>query len=512
MSYFAFQIKRLPTEQDYSENMRIKLSRALHENYLCQDRLGASFNDFSQILHFTRGQRLDQGLSLLIKSDLFHELDEKTIALLIEESFEQVILIGATPRKHENAFNIIHFEDEYALIDSGLIETVKGKFFILKGDIDVFHFDGTVKSFSKRSHNTQLLIDLNQIKQNINSFKDQLRSNTKLMVMVKAFAYGAGSVEVAKFLQQQMVDYLAVAFIDEGIELRQNGITSPIMVMSPAMDDVSLLLKYDLEPELYSLDQIKAYIDALKKEELALEAHLMINTGMNRLGFDKSDIEELIQILRHVQSIEVKSIMTHLAAADDPREEAFTHEQHQSFQDIASKISKALEIKPLLHSLNSSGISNYPEYQMDMVRLGIGMHGVGHLSNDVLKFPTSLQTTITQIRHVQKGATIGYGRLGKAERDLVIATIPLGYADGYLRCFGNGKAYVMVNGQKAKTIGSVCMDITMIDITGIAAKVNDEVIVFGQEPNIETLAACCQTIPYEVLTNISARVKRTFFV
>lgn len=491
--------------------MRIKLSRALNENYLCQDRLGSSTDDLREILFFIRGQRLDQGLYLIIRTDAFLQIDKSGFELLEKEAFEKIILIGTDDIETQFNSPSLQFEDETAFIDSGLIETVKGKFFMLKGTKDSFLFDQTIKAFSKRSHNTQLLINLNQLKRNISHFKNQLQSQTKLMVMVKAFAYGAGSIEIAKFLQQQMVDYLAVAFIDEGIELRQHGVTAPIMVMSPAADDVPLLLKNELEPELYSIDQLRAYLAALDREALTLPVHIMINTGMNRLGFDEKEADELIKLLSQSQKIQVKTIMTHLAAAGDLKEASFTDEQNRSFQSIAQKISKALGATPLLHSLNSSGISNFPQYQMDMVRLGIGMHGVATQQAD-LDFPTSLETSITQIRHVAKGSTIGYGRLGKADRDLVIATIPIGYADGYLRCFSNGNAYVMINGQRAKTIGSICMDMTMIDVTDIEAKVNDRVVLFGDKPNIETLAEWCQTIPYEILTNISSRVKRTFFV
>jgi len=490
--------------------MQIKLSRALNGNSIIQDGFGLSFVEIEQLLAFTRVYSLQAGTFLVIEQAAIESLEEKTLQLIDQEELNHIIIIGQKAEIVPLDTSVIYFETEDEFIRSGLFETTHDKYFMLKGN-KRFLFDKSLGVFSRRSHKTALMVDLEQISQNVRTFRQKLSSGTKLMVMVKAFAYGAGGVEISKWLQHQLVDYLAVAFIDEGIELRQNGIELPIMVMSPGVDDAHLLKKYDLEPEVYDLRQLVQYVENYQVTDQAIPIHIMINTGMNRLGFDEDQIDDLIRLIKSNEQVQVKSLMTHLAAADNIKERVFTVAQNEQFMKIARQLETSLHISPLLHSLNSSGIRNYPEYQLDMVRLGIGMHGVGTDEKTKLRFPASLKTTITQIRNVPKGATIGYGRVGKANKPLRIATIPIGYADGYLRAFGNGNAYVTINGEKVRTIGSICMDMTMLDITGIDVQIEDEVTLFGSSPTIEELAEWSATIPYEIITNISSRVQRVFY-
>jgi len=492
--------------------MRIKLSRALNENYFILDNLGSSKDNFEEILNFAEIQSRLKSVAIVLDINVWNDLDSATRAIIETRDVDLIILIGEKEIITESQLEVLQFADEEAFINSGYLDAQHDKYIVLKSS-GKFNFNKTVTYCSWRSHNTVLKVDLNAITHNTITYKKELNSDTKLMVMVKAFAYGAGIHEVSKWLQHLMVDYFGVAFIDEGIELRQNGIEAPIMVMSPGPDDSAMLIKYDLEPEVYEMEQLKSYLAAYQKANKILPAHIMLNTGMNRLGFDHSEITALIEVISsNKESIEVKSLQTHLAAADEVQHNEFTEKQISSFDSMAETLKKALNIDPLMHNLNSAGIANFSKHQMGMVRLGIGLHGVDSSKKLDLKFPSQLKTTLTQIRKVGKGESIGYGRKGKAEKDLTIATIPIGYADGYLRAYGNGKAYVTINGRKAPTIGNVCMDMTMIDITGISAKVNDDVTLFGEHPTIEDLAGWSNTISYEVLTNISSRVQREYFI
>lgn len=330
------------------------------------------------------------------------------------------------------------------------------------------------------------------------------------MVMVKAFAYGSGSTEIANILQYHKIDYLGVAYADEGVELRKNNISLPIMVMNPSEDSFDALLKYNLEPEIYNLRIFNALLDHLQGRQCNI--HLKLDTGMHRLGFDGDSINELTSLIKSNPNIRVSSIFSHLAGADESSHDTFSRQQFNTFKTWADKISDELGYRPLFHILNSPGILRLSEFQLDMVRLGIGLYGVDPTDNKIsqLKPVATLKTIISQIKNVKQGETIGYGRKGRAERDITIATIAIGYADGFSRAFSNGAGEVLVNNHHAKVIGNVCMDMTMIDITGIKASEGDEVILFGKEHPIQQVAARIKTIPYEILTSTSERVKRVF--
>ena len=324
--------------------------------------------------------------------------------------------------------------------------------------------------------------------------------------MVKAFGYGAGLTEVAGFLQHENVDYLGVAYVDEAIELRKKGIRLPIMIMNPGEIDFGLFHTYDLDAEIYSLEALQRLIES--RYEVGI--HLKLETGMNRLGFAADQVPRLITLLKENPQIQVKGIFTHFSSSDSAAEDAFTHLQAKKFITLKEEISRALGITAICHCVNSPGIVRFPDYHFDMVRLGIGLYGFDPTGQLLLEKPTVFNTYISQLKQLQKGETVGYSRKGHLEQNAVIAVLPVGYADGYRRAFGNGRAFVSINGQQAPTVGNICMDMTMINVSDLDISLGDEVILFGVSPSIEDLANWSDTIPYEILTGISERVKRTY--
>ncbi|MEQ8573062.1 MAG: alanine racemase, partial [Fulvivirga sp.] len=376
----------------------------------------------------------------------------------------------------------------------------------------VFGLERVVKSLEEKIHGTVLKINLDALTNNLNFYRSKLESKTKIMAMVKAFSYGSGSFEIANLMQFHRVDYLGVAYADEGVRLRENGIHLPIMVMNPSPDSFESIYKNNLEPEIYNLGLLDKYLQFLNGREGSI--HLKIETGMKRLGFDEDEIDNLIERLQSNENLSVKSIFSHLAGADDGAHQQFSEQQADKFKRLSSKLIAAIKEKPILHLLNSPGILRYPQFHFDMVRLGIGLYGVeaGKTEDQKLLQPISeLTTIISQLRTVKKGETVGYGRKGVAKKDIVVATIAIGYADGFSRAFSQGKGFVWVNGQRASVIGNVCMDMTMIDVTDINVEVGDQVEIFGNNISIIELADAIDTIPYEILTNVSQRVKRVYF-
>ena len=337
------------------------------------------------------------------------------------------------------------------------------------------------------------------------------------MAMVKAFSYGSGSFEIANILQFHRVDYLCVAYADEGIELRKAGITMPIMVMNPEEQSYEAMIQYNLEPEIYSLRVLGLFEESLKRIEhkniKPVPVHLKLDTGMHRLGFDENEINELIVRIKNNKHIVIKSIFSHLAGSDEQEHDEFTWQQIKKFNVMSDKIKSHFTYTILKHILNSAGISRFPDAQFDMVRLGIGMYGIGSnkMEQSQLQNVSTLKTSISQIKNIPANETIGYSRKGFAAHDMQIATVPIGYADGLSRRLSNGKGRMIVNGKPAPIIGNVCMDMCMVDITDIKANENDEVIVFGDTYSIIEVARNADTIPYEILTNVSRRVKRVYF-
>ncbi len=346
---------------------------------------------------------------------------------------------------------------------------------------------------------------------NLAFFKSKLNKNTKILVVVKAFSYGSDSILVAEILQKSNVDYLAVAYVEEGVCLRNNGITLPILVLHPQINNLSLLVKYDLEPNIYSGKILTEFISISKKEKLNnYPIHLKFNTGLNRLGFLPNDVETVLAKIKNVSEIKIESVFSHLAASEDLSEIDFTKQQINCFIEIKNKIITLLNYKPTFHLLNTSGIVNYTEFQFNMVRLGIGLYGFANdkKTTKELENVLSLKSVISQIHNIKKGISIGYNRSFIAKNNIKSATIPIGHADGISRKFGNGNAYVLINNKKAFIIGNVCMDMIMVDVTNIDCTEGDEVIIFNSQNRIKEMSSKLHTIPYEFLTMISQRVRR----
>ena len=351
---------------------------------------------------------------------------------------------------------------------------------------------------------------MNNLVTNLNYFRSLLNPTTKTMAMVKAFSYGLGTYDVAKLLEENGVDYLGVANIYEGIELRKAGIKLPIMVMKPEIDSFNLVIEHKLTPTIFSLHALNALIKSL--DATPLKISLKIDSGMHRLGFDKNEIPELIERLKNHPNIKIESVFSHLAATDEPIHDDFTNQQINEFTEIAETISAEFDYHIDRHILNSNGIIRFNEAQLDMVRLGIGLYGVSSdLETQKKLLPAStLKSKIAQIKNISKGETIGYNRKGKADKNLTIATIPVGYADGLSRELGNGNWKMIVKGKRASTIGNVCMDMVMIDVSNINCEEGDDALIFSGDNPITEMAKCIGTIPYEILTSYSPRVKRVF--
>ncbi|MCE3283434.1 MAG: alanine racemase, partial [Chitinophagaceae bacterium] len=363
-------------------------------------------------------------------------------------------------------------------------------------------------------HQTVLEVNLTALVHNLKVYQQQLKPSTKLMAMVKAFSYGSGTAEVARVLQFHKVDYLAVAYVDEGVELRKAGISLPIMVMNPDELSFDAMVDYNLEPEIYGLHILESFTKFIAAQGLQqFPIHVKIDTGMHRLGFEQADLPAFCKTVTANKSLAVRSVFTHLVASEAAEHDAFTREQARRFDEACSLIQSALDYSFLRHVGNSSAINRHPDLQYDMVRLGIGLYGVDSSAEvqEQLQTVAVLRSTISQIRTVTAGETIGYNRRGVVEKDSQIATVRIGYADGLSRQVSNGKGFMWVNGKAAPVIGNVCMDMTMIDITGIQnVGVSDEVEVFGKNIPVQQLAGWCNTISYEVLTGVSQRVKRVY--
>ncbi|AUP79553.1 alanine racemase [Flavivirga eckloniae] len=364
-----------------------------------------------------------------------------------------------------------------------------------------------------KAQETVLEIDLKALKHNFEYLKSKLQNGTKFLAVVKAFGYGSDSCEIANYLQELGADYFAVAYTNEGVALRKAGITKPILVLHPQAVNFKTLITYALEPSLYNTKVLKEFIEiALAEKQSDYPIHIKINTGLNRLGFCKNDIDHAVTEIRNTTAVKITSIFSHLAASEDLNEKAFSLNQIESFNTISKKIIEKLTYQPMLHMCNTSGILNYPEAHFNMVRAGIGLYGFGnsHEENKNLIPIATLKTIISQIHHIEKDASVGYNRAFKANSTLKTATLPIGHADGIGRQYGNGKGFVTIKGQQAPILGNVCMDMIMVNITDIDCKEGDEVIVFGQNNTAEQLAETTNTISYEIITSVSQRVKRIF--
>lgn len=488
--------------------MRLALKKGANDCYLIDDSYNNDLSGLGVALNILDQQRQKTNKTLILSDiqqsglpndKLYNQVNE----LLEKHEINRLIGVGPRINKAEALFKLekAFFETTSDLINE--LPVFQNEIVLVKG-ARTFGLEKVVAILEEKHHGTSLNIHFEKVLHNLNVFRNLL-SEAKLMVMVKAHAYGGGSYELANFLQYHKVDYLGVAYVNEGIDLRKNGLDIPIMVMNPEWESLPMFGTYQLEPEIYSIEMLKYFVSL----GVVVPVHLKIETGMNRLGFEQEEISTLMGIVK-AHKVKVQSVFTHLAAAEDPNEDGFSKKQGQIFNNAYQQIADVLGYSPLKHALNSAGIVRWPQYHFDMVRLGIGLYGIDPSDNlDVLPIST-FKTQISQIKHLKAGATIGYGRTGVAEKEMTIATLPVGYADGYRRSFGRGRASVLVNGREVPTVGNVCMDMTMIDVTGISAKQGDEVILFGEQPNIKKLAECADTIPYEILTSISPRVKREY--
>ncbi len=497
--------------------MRLELKKGMNNCYLVDDSYNNDLAGLQTALDFLEHQTKNEKKTVIL-SDILEaggdpsRLYAQVAEMLRASNVQRFVGVGSALRKFKSKFpSGAHFYSTTEELTGQLGNLdLKDETILVKGARN-FHFEKLVKQLEEKIHGTVLEINLDGLTQNLNFYRAQLNEGTKLMAMVKAFAYGSGSFEVANLLQYHHVDYLGVAYADEGVALRQQGIRLPIMVMNPSPDSFEKLMSYRLEPEVYSVSLLERLLDFVGNDPMGI--HIKLDTGMHRLGFDQSTMGFLIQHLKDHPHLEVKSIFSHLAGADDKSHNSFSHQQANRFEKLSDEIMQALDTRPIRHLINSPGILRFPGYQFDMVRLGIGLYGFeanGERQNELVPVGI-LKTVVSQVKNVKQGDTIGYDRKGMAHTDAKIATIAIGYADGFSRSFSNGVGQVWVNGKRAPVVGNVCMDMTMIDVTGITVNEGDEVEIFGPHLPIQELARSIGTIPYEILTNVSQRVKRVYY-
>ena len=503
----------------YPVEMRLKVKNGINNTTLIDDSYSSDFQSLKIALDFLESQKQYKKKTLIL-SDIFQsglitdELYSQVSHLIVSNKINRVIAIGKTISGFKSKFpNCIAFETTEKFIEGMDEISFENETILIKGARH-FHFEEIVYSLEEKTHETVLEINLNAISHNLNFYKSKLNPETKLMVMVKAFSYGNGGFEVAKLLSHHKVDYLGVAFADEGISLKNAGIDLPIMVLNPESTSFAAIIQHQLEPEIYSIKGLTAFLKIAEQKKLKnFPIHIKLDTGMHRLGFEEENIDELIAKVKGNKTVQVKSILSHLATSDDMKFVDFTLSQIKLYEKLSSKLMNELQIQPIRHILNTSGISNFQQSQYDMVRLGIGLYGVSNDDEEqkLLENVGTLKSIISQIRTIEVGESVGYGRRFMAEKQTKIATIPIGYADGISRHWGNGVGYLVIKNKKALIIGSVCMDMLMVDITEIDCKEGTEVIIFGENPTVSYMAKQLGTIPYEIMTSISQRVKRVFY-
>ncbi len=498
--------------------MRMELKEAVNGSTLINDSYNSDINSLTVALDFLKNQVQHSARTLIISDilqsgkeevDLYREVSRLAVA----KGVSKVIGIGQAISTNSGLFAqpAQFFLTTEAFLASASKSDFRDEAILIKGSRD-FGFERISAFLERKVHTTVLDINLNAIVHNLNHFRWLLNPGTKLMAMVKAFSYGSGSYEIASLLQFHRVDYLAVAFADEGVALREAGITMPILVLNPEAGSFATMVEHKLEPEIFNLTSLADF--AREVEHWGMQnypIHVKLDTGMHRLGFISEHIPELISALKSCQSLRVQSVFAHLAAADEAKHDAFTLEQIAIFERSTELLRQALRYDFIRHTLNSSGIERFPQAQFDMVRLGIGLYGISAYEENPLRVVSTLKSTIVQIKDITPEESVGYGRKGRVTKPSRIATIPIGYADGLNRLLSNGVGSFMVRGQHVPIIGNICMDLCMVDVTDVKAEEGDEVIIFGESPSIIEIAEKLNTIPYEVLTGISRRVKRVYF-
>lgn len=502
--------------------MRLEVKEGQHGCTLINDSYNSDLSSLDIALDFMSRRPDHNGRKrTLILSDIQQsgQKPDKLYSIVSElaekRGVDKFIGIGSVISEHKDRISITEkhfFADVPTFISSETFHALSDEVILLKGARQ-FGFDHITELLEQKVHETILEVNLNAVVANLNHYRSFMRPETKIICMVKADAYGAGAVEVAKTLQDHRVDYLAVAVADEGVTLRKNGITSNIIIMNPEMTAFKTMFDYDLEPEVYSFRIMDALIKAAEKEGItSFPVHIKLDTGMHRLGFDpEHDIDEVIERLHHQNAIIPRSVFSHFVGSDSNDFDRFSAHQFELFDKASTKLQEAFDHKILRHICNSAGIEHFPERQLDACRLGLGLYGIDSRDNHILNTVSTLKTTILQLRHVPKEETVGYSRKGILTRDSVIAAIPIGYADGLNRHLGRGHAYCLVGGKKAPYVGNICMDVAMIDVTDIDCKEGDTVEIFGEHLPVTVLSDILDTIPYEVLTGISNRVKKVYF-
>ena len=499
--------------------MRLEVKEGQRGCLLINDSYNSDINSLDIALDFMN--RREAAKKTLILSDIFQTgatpeaLYTQVSELVVKRGIEKFIGIGPELSSQADKIQVADkqfFMDVPHFLSSDAFSGLRNELILLKGARS-FGFDQITEQLEQKVHETILEVNLNAVVDNLNYYRSFLKPETKMVCMIKADGYGAGAVEIAKTLQDQRVDYLAVAVADEGVTLRKAGITGNIMIMNPEMTAFKTMFDYDLEPEVYSFRLLDALVKAARKEGITgWPVHIKFDTGMHRLGFDPvDDIFKLIDRLKHQNAIIPRSVFSHFVGSDSDGFDEFSARQFALFEEGSQKLQSAFTHHILRHMDNSAGIEHFPERQMDMCRLGLGLYGVDPRDNRILHTVSTLKTTILQLRHVPAGETVGYSRKGKIDRDSVIAAIPIGYADGLNRHLGNRHCYCLVNGQKAEYVGNICMDVAMIDVTDIPCMEGDQVEIFGEHLPVTVLSDALDTIPYEVFTGVSNRVKRVYF-
>lgn len=507
----------------YPIAMRMELKQGINHCNIINDSYSNDLHSLEMALDFLSQQKQHKSRTLILSDILQSGLESSKLystvfSLLKQKNIDRIYGIGPDISSQQDKFNSLKkksfFKSTDEFISTIFLSGFHDETVLIKGARQ-FEFEKISHILELKVHQTVLSINLNAIVHNLKKYKEKLKPYTKIMAMVKAFSYGSGSYEIASLLEFNKVDYLAVAYADEGIDLRKAGITLPIMVMNIDSSTFDSIVNYHLEPEIFSFSLLHDFTDYLKRSEIQnYPVHLKIDTGMHRLGFTENEINELSKKIAGNHFLKIKSVFSHLAASENPSEDDYTLLQFTVFKRCCSKIEKSLNYIFDKHIDNTSGISRHPELQMDMVRLGIGLYGIdsNKKMQKNLRNVSTLTTTISQIKKLKAGDTVGYGRMGKVDKNSVIAVVRIGYADGYSRRLGNGTGKMLIKGKLVPVIGNVCMDMTMLNITGIKGiKEGDEVIVFGENLPLQTLAQWAQTIPYEIMTGVSQRVKRIYY-
>jgi alanine racemase len=499
-----------------SVEMRLKRRDGLNGCVLIEDYYNSDLTSLQEALKFV-GQIRKPDHKVVILTDMDSGMEDpewidRVNSQLVDAQVDKLYGIGTELNRlqhHLAIENKAFFLTTESCINHLKVEVLKDSLVLLKGARS-FRLEEVATVLSRKQHRTRLEVNLTALRNNLNLFRSKLKPTTRIMGMVKAVSYGAGSVEIATALESYGVDYLAVAYADEGVQIRAAGVRTPIMVMNAGPADTQNLIEHALEPVIYSVEQVRGYIEALP-EDVALGVHLELDTGMHRLGLDSTDIPETLALLRSFKRLRVNSVFSHLAVADDNEADVFTQRQIDNLSHLSQEIQSALDYPVSKHICNTAGILRFPNAHFDMVRLGLGMYGVNPVEGEGLQLVPSLKSVVSQIRTVPSGEGVSYGLGGVADHKRQIAVVPIGYADGFDRRFSDGVGVVHINGQPAKVVGKVCMDMTMVDVTGMEVSTGDEVVVFSTETQLKELSDAIGVIPYELLSGVSTRVARDYF-